>query len=496
MVAGLPVSSVVNVTYSIAPTATPTRNFGACLIIGASDVIDTNERIRLYYDIASLADDFGTTSPEYAAGVLFFGQSPQPSLVYVGRWAKTATAGRLYGAPFNSADQATAIASLKAITTGSMIVPINGTDRTVSGLDFSGIVTLNGAATIINTALSTYGTCTWNAVYSRFEIKSATTGATSTVGYAKAAGSGTNVSGILRLVDGVAYTPVDGIALETVEECIDTLADISNDWYMIGFADSSLTNTQHENIAAYIEASSVARLYGFTTSAAAVLDATSTTDIASIISGLGYQRTFMQYSTTSPYAIFSFMGRAATVDFTANNTTITLKFKQEPGVTAEVLTATQAATLKAKHCNVFVKYQNDTSILQEGVMANGYFFDEVHNADWFANAIQTAVWNRLYTSTTKIPQTDPGFHRLGGEVEAVGVQAVNNGMLAPGVWEGPAIGAVDTGDTLPKGYYVYVPPASSQSASARAARIAPSIQCAAIYAGAVHNVNVLVTLTR
>ncbi|OYX11474.1 MAG: hypothetical protein B7Z11_04365 [Acidovorax sp. 32-64-7] len=37
-------------------------------------------------------------------------------------------------------------------------------------------------------------------------------------------------------------------------------------------------------------------------------------------------------------------------------------------------------------------------IIQEGVMASGQFFDERQGLDWFENAIQTAVWNLLYTS--------------------------------------------------------------------------------------------------
>jgi len=70
---------------------------------------------------------------------------------------------------------------------------------------------------------------------------------------------------------------------------------------------------------------------------------------------------------------------------------MTLKFKQEPGVAPETLTETQAATLRGKHCNVFVNYDNDTAIIQEGVSFDGSFFDEVVGLDWLENDIQTAV---------------------------------------------------------------------------------------------------------
>ena len=40
-------------------------------------------------------------------------------------------------------------------------------------------------------------------------------------------------------------------------------------------------------------------------------------------------------------------------------------------------------------------------------MANGDFFDERHGLDWLQNAVQTADYNTLYTSTTKIPRPMP-----------------------------------------------------------------------------------------
>jgi hypothetical protein len=46
------------------------------------------ERIRQYSAIEDIGDDFGVDSPEYEAATIFFSQSPKPTLVYIGRWAK------------------------------------------------------------------------------------------------------------------------------------------------------------------------------------------------------------------------------------------------------------------------------------------------------------------------------------------------------------------------------------------------------------------------
>ena len=494
MASGLNVSDVVNVTINLSPLAAAQRNFGALLIVGSSDVIDTNERIRQYSDLDGVAEDFGTTTAEYLAADLFFSQSPQPSILYLGRWAQTATSGRLNGGVLSGAQQA--ITNFTSITNGSMKIDIDGATKTLSALSFSAVTNLNGVASIIDTAI-VGASCLWDSVSQRFVIESDSTGVTSTVGYASATGSGTDISAMLNLVTGVASSPVSGIAAETLLAAVQQLADMSNDWYGLTVATSTAPATaDHLAVAAFIEGASQSHLYGITITNPSVLDSTVTSDLASQLKALGYERTFTQYSSSSPYAVDSMYGRAFTVNFEANNTTITLKFKQEPGVAAETITESQAATLKSKNCNVFVNYNNDTAIIQEGVMANGYFFDEVHGTDWLQNAVQTDVYNLLYQSATKIPQTDDGTHTIVTTIEATMARAVNNGLVAPGIWNAGGFGQLKQGQMLSSGYYVYAPLVASQSQADREARKSVPIQVAAKLAGAVHSVNVIINVNR
>lgn len=494
MAQGLNVSRVVNVTVNLSPLAAGARNFGAALKLGDSDVIDTSERYRSYTDLDGVAEEFGTTAPEYFAAALHFSQQPQPNLLYIGRWARTASSAVLHGGVLSLAEQD--IANFTAITAGSMAITVDGTLRTLSSLNFSATTNLNGVASIIDAAL-TGATVTWDAAYGRFNITSGTSGTSSTLSYASATGSGTDISSLLKLRTGQASAPVAGIAAETPLAAVQTLADMTGDWYEVEFA-ASVQPTDNElvNVAAFVEGSARSRIFGHTISSTTVLDRLVTNDLASRLKALNYKRSFTQYSSSSPYAISAFFARAATVNFEANNTTITLKFKQEPGVVAELLTESQANTLKDKNTNVFVKYQNDTAIIQEGKMANGYFFDEVHGTDWLQNAIQTAVYNLLYQSQTKIPQTDEGITQIVTTIEGVMARAVNNGLVAPGIWNGPPIGQLRTGQTLSKGFYVYAPPVATQAPSDREARKSPPIQVAAKLAGAVHFVDVLVAVNR
>ncbi|EIY2678761.1 DUF3383 domain-containing protein [Raoultella planticola] len=381
MAQGLPVSNVVNVDVIMSPVAATGRNFGALLILGTSTVIPVTERIRQYSAIEDIGDDFGVDSPEYEAATIFFSQSPKPTLVYIGRWAKT-------------------------------------------------------------------------------------------------------------LAEGEAG------AVETLLQAVNASLQYTN-WYGLAIADSAdLVEADVISVAAAIEASSLSRILAVTTDDVNVLVAGNTDNIGYKLKAAGYGRTFWQYSSSRKYAAISAFGRAFTVNFTGNNTTITLKFKTEPGVTYETLTTTQAAAIDSINGNVCVYYANDTAIIQQGVMANGDFFDERHGLDWLQNYVQTNLYNLLYTSATKIPQTDAGVTRLMTNVEASLDQAVNNGLVAPGVWNGGPIGQIESGDTLTKGYYVYADSVDNQAQSDREARKSPVIQAALKLAGAIHYGDVQINVVR
>lgn len=492
MTLGLPISNIVAVSVTLSPIAAARRSFGARLILGDTNVIDTDERLRLYTSADDIAADFGAEAPETLDAQLYFGQSPRPSRLYVGRWARTATNGRLNGAARSAAEQT--ISNFTGITSGGFTIKVDGTDRVLSGINLSAVTNLNAVAAAITTALTTHGSCVWNATVGRFEIRSATTGASSSV---LAVATATPLATALGITSAQATRQVDGIAAETPVQAFLAAEDKSADWYAASFAAATMpTPSQLISVAAAAEAASPVRILGITSQDANTLVAGDTASLAAQLKAARYRRTVTQYSGTSRYAISSFLGRALTVDFTANNSVITMKFKQEPGVVAETLSSSQAAAAKAKNANIFVNYENDTAIVQEGVMADGTFFDEVHGIDWLQNAIQTDVYNLLYTSQTKIPQTEAGINQIITTIEATLVQARNNGLIAPGTWTADGFGRLNRGDYLPKGFYVYSEPLALQSQADREARKSPTIQVAIKMAGAVHSVNVIINVNR
>jgi hypothetical protein len=263
-------------------------------------------------------------------------------------------------------------------------------------------------------------------------------------------------------------------------------------WYGLQICGAS--DSDHLAVAAYIEATDTKHFYGVTTQEAGVLTSVTTDDIAYKLKAAGYNKTCAQYSSSSPYAVCSLLGRQLTVDYTGNNTTITLMWKEEPGVTAETINATQITALEGKNCNVYVAYNNDTTIIEPAKVASGEFIDTIIGMDSFCVDAQTALFNALYTSTTKIPQTDAGMHILATAIEGVCQKYVSNGLFAPGTWTSAGFGTLSQGDYLDKGYYIYQPTVASQSAADRAARKSVSFQIAVKLAGAVHTVDFAVTV--
>lgn len=600
----LSVSRLVRVVVNLSPLAAARRSFGILMVAGDSNVISGAERFRSYDSIEGVALDFGVDAPEYHAAALYFGQTPKPQTIMIGRWIRTASAALNIGGILTSSQQL--ISNWNVITDGAFTVLVDGVSKVLTGLDFSAVTNLNGVATVINAALTgadafwdgekfyiesdttgdgakATGTVTFTtnvanndtltlngklitfktsspgaddvligasavasaanlqawlnanaaddsdlnvADYSTaagiltvdFKVigtggnaytvaKSSThltlSGATltggavaSSVGYATT-GTGTDISAQLKLSSATNIALVDGYDAESPVECAAALANASTAWYGLMFqASVQPTDVQSLEVSDFVEALDIKRIYGVTITDTDVLSSLVSDDLASEMADAGYLRSFCQYSE-NVYAIASLFGRAFSVNFNANNSTITLMYKQEPSVTPADLTSTQADTLKAKRCNVFVEYVNDTSIIQYGVMSGSAYIDEIHGLDWLQDAVQNACYNLLYQSPTKIPQTDAGANQFVNAIQGVFNEAVNNGLVAPGVWNSPVeFGELTTGMYLKSGYYIYAQPMALQSQADRETRVAPPITTAIKLAGAIQELDVIIDVNR
>lgn len=490
----LTVDGVVSVQMLVAPQAPVAKGFGTLLLLGTNS-LPLEERIRQYTQLTDVAADFATNTEEYKAATAYFSQSPAPALLMIGNRFTTAQAGKLRG----SAGVSAVYTDYTGITNGGFDVTVNGTLIQVTALNLSGAASMAAIAALIQTKLAAglaSTTCTWTG--NKFVITSPTTGTSSVVSFAAAptgAGAPVDVSATLGFTAAAGALPVAGIALENMAAswaASDIFAAGSNGWY--GMALTATASVQdNKDSMAYAEANK--KLFFYTTSDPNAELSAATTDLGYYAKNLTYNRSAGQFSSASPYAGISMAARLFIVDYSQPNSTITVKFKQEPGVTVEPVTSTQAAALKGKNLNYYVD-RGGFAMVEEGVVANGRFIDEVIGLDWLQATIQNAVYTALATSVTKIPQTDAGAAVLVQAADLALSKGVLNGLLAPGIWTGQALGTKKSGDLLETGYYVFAQAVKDQLPADRAARKAPAISAICIGAGAIHSCAITVTFQR
>lgn len=210
--------------------------------------------------------------------------------------------------------------------------------------------------------------------------------------------------------------------------------------------------------------------------------------------GLTYTRCLFHTASAQLDAFrWGYAGRAMSTNFAGSNVAGTMHLKTLVGVSSDIdLTQTMLLEADAVGADVYVNIAGQSCVLSYG--ANS-FFDDVYNLMWMVSALQVSGFNFLRQTSTKIPQTEAGMDGLKGAYRAVCRAAVTNGFLAAGTWTGS-----DTfGDPedfhrniADFGFYVYSAPVALQAAADRAERIAPVVQIALKYAGAIHSSSVIV----
>lgn len=484
----IPVSRIVRNNITIGASFPAQKGFGILNCVTAElGTIGFAERIRAYGSAESVAADWPADSEVTKLANSYFGQRPKPTEFRVSVRAQNAIAAELRG---GSVVEATAAAFI-AIADGSFAIEIDGVDEDITGLDFTAESDLDDIAIVIEDALQDVGaggytlaTCVHDGA--RFYIRSGTTGALSTIKFLTTAPTGTDISSLMQMRQGEG-TKANGVVAETITAALNAIEARSQDWYGLIFTkevrDGVVINGEDAVVSAAAWCQARVKTFFNVSNDLDVLDSVTTNDIISVINDAGYDRTlstFSSYPTQYPGA--SIAGRAFTVDFSQPNSTITLKFKQGPGITAEDLSENQKAVLDSKRGNAFFKVGEDTVIYGESFMGGDFFFDEIHGTDWLKDAVEKQVYGYMLSRPTKVPYTDPGTSTLEQQTIKVLAQAVRNGLGAPGT-------TVD-GEFLPNGYKTYTIAVADVLGAEKTSRQYNGLGYTLIGAGAIHGVQI------
>lgn len=465
----LAVSNFVSVSIAIAVKAASKKGFGTLVFTTPNaTALTVVERYRAYDSMAAVEEDY-SSGEVYQAATAYYSQNPTPlNFIVLGVFGNSSPATLVGALPAT-------LSELKAIAAGGFDITINGIVTHISAVDLSACADNAAVATIINNKLGSAATCTYTS--GAFKIATALASDSATLTYASADVQGLAAGlGFLATSGG---TLTQGNTAETPVNALAAFAQVSYDGY--GFClDKIYRDTEDaEAVAGWVQANK--KVFFNTTNNANTLLTTGNC-IASTLKEKALSRTMTLYSSqTNEYPCASIAGRAFTVNFEGTNTTITLMYKQMPGITVEDLGPSQYNNMIAKNCNAFVNTAGNY-MFANGAMADGTWFDTIHGVDWLTDAIQTNVFNLLYQTTTKIPYTDAGVGMIVQKMEQSLRQGVRNGLLAPG--------NTTDGTYLPLGYLITTVPVSEVDSSDKGNRVYKGITFQCVGAGALQGVTI------
>lgn len=474
------------------------------LITSERNFLNSNKRYEVYRDLASVANDFGTTSKAYDHAKAFFGTSPNPvnagGYLVIGYWRASSetvaeSAATLKGAELSGAS---VIGQLQAIADGSMVITIDGTADTLTGLDFRTVTTLDDVVTKLNAQLT-------GAVASLdgigIVITSSTTGATSsttspasTLTFASAHTSGTDVSSILGLSDGSGAVLTQGadagtLAAESKEDAVNAVRAETNAYGYV-FVDQP-TSVEAKALAQLAQASGFL-MYDVFESADNLKIATDNVVWDIKLSSLTNYRMLYSKANNRKMAT-SYMARAHVVNFNGENTALTMHLK-ELSIAAESYTEGEITKAKNVGLDVYTTIKNTPCILTSG--AND-FMDNRYNLIGFQDALQTDLYNLLKSTGTKIPQTTRGMNLIIDQCEKTSKGFARAGVFGAGTWSSPdTFGDINVFKRAieQNGYYWIYGALADQPQADREARKSTVIQGACKMAGAVHSIDVIVNV--
>jgi hypothetical protein len=208
---------------------------------------------------------------------------------------------------------------------------------------------------------------------------------------------------------------------ETWTDALDAVSAENNDWY--AWTAETRVKADILELAAAIE--SRRQIYGAATADADVIT-TATTDVATALFDLNYERTFLVYLPTAAteYPECAWIGSQLPEVPGSNDWDL----KSASGITVSKLTETQKTNLRNKSCNFYIR-KAGVEIFQDGDMASGSPIDEQIFIDWLVARLEESVFFRM-VNVKKIPFTRTGATIIENDIRGVMSQGVTNGGIA------------------------------------------------------------------
>lgn len=374
-----------------------------------------------FYSQKAVGEYFGTSSDEYALAGNYFiadsNSSKKPDVLWFFRKLDSAVAAFVRG----TSNPAT-LDELKLITAGTLTISVDGTTKSLTGLNFSAQTSFSGVASVVETALNG-GTCSWDTNFNSFVITSPTTGASSTISYA----SGTAASALGLDAGVLSQGSASKTLTETMTACV---SSNSNFWSFMPIWKEESTDALE--LAEWCNNQGVRFMYALVDTSNAGLTPNNQACLA--YQTKDYYGVCALYNTKALGAMA--MGIGAAINPAQLNGRKTWAYKQQSGLDFTVNDETSAPVLLANGYNFYGDYataSNQFKLFQNGqISGDAKWIDTYYGQIYIRDGLQNAWINALMMNNT-VPYNQSGYGILRAAAMDIINSAVNAGFIRQGV---------------------------------------------------------------
>ena len=325
--------------------------------------------------------------------------------------------------------------ALKTISDGSFKISVDGSEKDITGLNFTSATTLDEVVSVLNSAAS--GSFVASNYNDQLLVKSSTTGATSKISYATAGDAGTDVSDMLGLSQNsgafITNGYTHGTFLEEVNKCLDAANKMSVN--VFGFVlDSGYRDTQEQkDFADWVNARSYRSVCSLVSNNPTAYSSSDSENIIAYCNKKGIANTSTFYHDNAQvYPDVAYLAEFLAVNYSLDDQVIDGKFK-DIGIEAVNLpdVETNWTVLESKRGNTIL-YVGDTG---KKIVRNG----DQSSVDWrtdswvnicnFISELEIETLN-VFLRNKKVPYTPAGQNLLVSAASKIGKKYTKNGSFA------------------------------------------------------------------
>lgn len=443
-------ANYVTITIQRNSVGVTRAGFGTLLILTPNFVGTGGEMTRTYSDIAAVAADYtDTTSMEYRAADAAFAQDPGPKKVKFGKLTSKPTMKYRID-----------VTTVRNSHNYVIDVAGKGVTPTAATATSDASATADEIAALITTAL--------NAVAGKNYTAATVVDAGSDYVEVTGTAAGDWFSLSVRSVDDlkIAQTHIDpGYAAN-----LTAIKNVDGDFYMVWNGFNS--NACGLAIAAWCESSKRTFMWDANESEAITL-APGGSDSAADVKTAGYDNTmFFYHHIPAECAGAAWAGNCLPDE----PGTETWADKPLTGVTPSPLSDTHRNNLTGKNANGYEQVTADIAVTFDGKTGGGEFFDTTRGLHWFEDAASKRIFG-IKVANRKIPMSNPGIAKMESGLRATLAEASS-----------------PTRPLFFADWKVVVPDEADISAEDRATRTLNGVKAYAELQGAVHKMNVMISV--